>query len=602
MRLYSLIYPKAETCQDTEMYFRLTTKVQVNCVSNEIIFEKGGLVFFDTYYNSFSIGKWTKYTWLNNLFIRLQFTGKFCVTLYRYNYYYREIIKEGLSSQIIETAKGEIATADIPVPMMEKGGIIGFSMEAFQDDSVFYQGEYFTNVSSDKLSEVNIAITMCTYHREVYIYRNLSLLNDHIFSDPESPLYGHLRLYIADNGESLEKDQLENNFVNIFPQQSYGGSGGFVRGIIEIFKSRQEKGHTHILIMDDDVIIEPEGLVRNYTFLCLLKPEYRDRQIGGAMLRTDHRWLQYETCGRFMGLGVQSVKGTRDLRNLACVIDNEKEETHDYQAWFYTCIPIELYQKLGFSLPFFMKGDDVEYGLRIGTQSITLNGISVWHEAFESKDNYVGKYFCVRNEMIMSCMHHLLTKKRVLQELRRAFLWHTLCYQYVALDMHYKALEDFCRGLDWLLGLDGRALYSELQQKDYNRVPVEQLSINFDFDTMYRNCEQTESKKRRWFRRLTFNGFFFPANHDTIVSMTRCRIINFYRAKNVLFYNDFTGKAFQSQKNYSELFRLTKRYLRTRRLIKKNFDRVAKEYCDRQNETRTLAFWKRYLNLDDDPS
>lgn len=597
MRLYSLIFPKAETCLDTDMYFRPNSKAQINYVSNEIIFQRGGLVSFDTYYNSFSIEKWTKYTQLDNLSICLKFTGKFCITLYRYNLYYKEIIKEGLSAQMIETPDGETATVDIPVPVMEKTGIIGFSLEAFKKGSIFYQGEYITQIDSDQLSEVNIGVTMCTYHREAYISRNLSLLDKNIFSNPESPLHGHLRLYIADNGQSLNRAQLENEFVNIFPQQSYGGSGGFVRGIIEIFKSRPQHKCTHILIMDDDVIIEPEGLVRNYSLLRLLKPEYRNRQIGGAMLRADLRWLQYESCGRFMGLGVQSVKGNRDLRSLFNVIDNEKEETHDYQAWFYTCVPIDLYQQLGFSLPFFMKGDDVEYGLRIGTQSITLNGIGVWHEAFESKDNYVGKYFCVRNEMIMSCMHNQLTKKRVLRELRKAFLFHTLCYQYVALDMHYKGVEDFCRGLDWLLNLDGRALYSELQQMDYKRVPVEQLDFCFNFDTMYQSCEQRESKTRQWFRRLTFNGWIFPSNHDIIVSMTRCRIINFYRAKRVLYYNDFTGKAYLSQKSYLELFRAFKGYLRTRRLVKKCFSQVAKEYFDRQKETRSFDFWERYLDL-----
>lgn len=46
--------------------------------------------------------------------------------------------------------------------------------------------------------------------------------------------------------------------------------------------------------MDDDVIIEPDALIRTYALLSLLKEEYKDSAIAGAMFRLDLRYVQHE--------------------------------------------------------------------------------------------------------------------------------------------------------------------------------------------------------------------------------------------------------------------------------------------------------------------
>lgn len=52
---------------------------------------------------------------------------------------------------------------------------------------------------------------------------------------------------------------------------------------------------THVLLMDDDIVIEPEALVKTYTLLTLLKDTYIDTFIGGAMLRLDRQYIQVES-------------------------------------------------------------------------------------------------------------------------------------------------------------------------------------------------------------------------------------------------------------------------------------------------------------------
>ena len=50
----------------------------------------------------------------------------------------------------------------------------------------------------------------------------------------------------------------------------------------------------------------------------------------------------------------------------------------------------------------FIKGDDIEYGLRGIKTLIVINGIGVWHENFNYK--YIGQYeyFSKRNELIVN--------------------------------------------------------------------------------------------------------------------------------------------------------------------------------------------------------
>ena len=67
-----------------------------------------------------------------------------------------------------------------------------------------------------------------------------------------------------------------------------GGAGGFTRTIIETKKQEEENGLTHILLMDDDVVMQPESIYRTYKILTLLKEEYKDAFIGGECLEQQY--------------------------------------------------------------------------------------------------------------------------------------------------------------------------------------------------------------------------------------------------------------------------------------------------------------------------
>lgn len=84
-----------------------------------------------------------------------------------------------------------------------------------------------------------------------------------------------------DNGNTLT-DHAFPEFVRYIPNKNCGGAGGFTRGMLEAVKLKK---FTHVILMDDDIFLEPEVLERTRCFLSVLKKEYEDAELAGSLLR-----------------------------------------------------------------------------------------------------------------------------------------------------------------------------------------------------------------------------------------------------------------------------------------------------------------------------
>ena len=113
-------------------------------------------------------------------------------------------------------------------------------------------------------NEVKIALNICTFQREEFIHRNLSLLQASDFFNPDNPqYYGRLHIFVVDNGSSLQLP--ESPYVHCIYNRNTGGSGGFQRGIEEIRK--RNEGFTHVIFMDDDVAFDISSFYLLFDFL-----------------------------------------------------------------------------------------------------------------------------------------------------------------------------------------------------------------------------------------------------------------------------------------------------------------------------------------------
>ena len=157
--------------------------------------------------------------------------------------------------------------------------------------------------------------------------------------------------------------------------------------------------------MDDDIVIELSAIERLYSMLKHLKAEHQAKFFAGAMLILDKPTIQHENTACFNRIIRNSFGHNFDLseKNMLCKNETAPKRPNTYAAWWFCCIPIEQIKKIGYPLPIFIKCDDMEYSFRNQQDILTMNGISVWHEAFENKANLImGYYFGNRNTLLMN--------------------------------------------------------------------------------------------------------------------------------------------------------------------------------------------------------
>lgn len=605
MQIQNLLLPELGICTEEKLYFRRedAREREIDYIEegNALTFRKYGKCFFDTYFNALSVEKWKKYTAIDGVSLHIVIRGCFEVALVNIR-----LAGDGLNRIIVDrktlnsSEKREFALA---FSLYEYKGILAFELKAVKEASVYYGGYYDAVVDEQSLRDVKLAVNICTYKREPYIKRNIDHLRKGIIDNRNSALYGRLRVYISDNGNTLSQDITGgSDSVRVNGNKNVGGAGGFTRGLIEILKDQDSFAATHVLMMDDDVIVSSEAVFRTYALLRCCKEEYKNMFVGGAMLRTDQPGIQVEAGASWNEGNLVSNKANLDLTRVQNCLQNEIEEYTEYNAWWYCCMPMELVSESNLPLPIFIRGDDLEYGLRNRTQIVLLNGICVWHEPFENKYSSYLQYYIMRNLLYDNALHFPEYKlSSFLYRLYTTTAREMIYYRYKNIDLLFRGVKDFYRGIDFLKTTDGEALHREIMQAGYSAVPVEKIdNVAYRLPVYQKSFKQADRGITKAFRYLTMNGYLLPAkrvkNKEVqVVSMSLCRPINFYRQKRVLNYDEASGKGFVTEKSWKStfkalagLFKITCRSVFT-------FYRAMKKFRDDSRDLMNEEFWERYL-------
>ena len=286
-------------------------------------------------------------------------------------------------------------------------------------------------------------------------------------------------MFVVDNGRTLDAEVLSDEHVTVIPNPNVGGAGGFARGMMAA--QDDEQGFTHVILMDDDVRMSVESFKRTFALLSLVTDDYAEACLNGAMLELEHPWLQYEDVAyvRKVG-GYDRIKWDTRIDSMRDIVRNELidvEEGRTYGAWWYSCIPLSQIERHGLPVPFFVRCDDVEYGVRLNTKYMTLSGICVWHAGFNTRFNAaVSCYQYVRNMMAMMAMHPDFFR----QEVFMVRFWRTFHYlirtmDYDAAQLWLDGMEDYLKGPEFLMNADGSKLLRETSARSEKLVPVVEL-------------------------------------------------------------------------------------------------------------------------------
>lgn len=608
MKLQNLLLPEVGICMEEKMYFQREKghEREVFYLPKEhaLRFTKYGLCRFDTYFNGLSVAKWKKYTKVGHISLCVTLKGDFEVTLTNPEYTSGKVVFRIVDKICIHTEQPQLFT--FPYHLYEYRGMLTFELRALEGDSVYYGGWYEGSVQEEDLQEVRIALNICTFKREPYVLRNLENLRCSMIDNPESELYEHLKIYISDNGRTLPAEKLNDTWVCIVPNKNVGGAGGFTRGLMEIMHHSSEFAATHVLMMDDDIIIEPESIYRTYALLRCRKQEYADMFVGGAMLRMDDQKVQVEAGASWNAGKLVSNKANVALDHCKTCLKNEEEEYTEYNAWWYCCTPMRLVSPDNLPLPIFIRGDDLEYGLRNMKHLVLLNGICVWHEVFENKYASYLKYYVLRNLLYDNAMHFPdYSLKSFLIRLYSEAVREILYYRYKNIDLLCRGVDDFFKGVDFLKHTDGEALHKEILAAGYQALPMDQLAdVAYRAPLLSENLQPTEPGWKRIWRFLTCNGYLLPTKKFSgknvqVVSMAVCFPSNFYRQKRVLNYDSSSAKGFVTQRSWKEVLKAVRRLLGVTWKSLFRFHSAMREFGKRSRELMGESFWKEYLGMED---
>ncbi len=597
MILQSLLFPNPDNCSTLEMFFRPRKDEHApwyDPAQGAMCFPQWTHLDLNTYFNSFSIAKWRKYTILENLGLRLELRGRFHVQLVHWEMIGNKQFHHVFFEQVCDAGAHQCFDFDIPLEGKDRG-VVCCALYALSDDCELFGGAYTTEINPDKLNRIDIAVDICTFRREAFIERNLALLNREILENPDSDLCGHMEVFIADNGQTLDIPGLENERIHIFPNRNAGGSGGFTRGMMEIIDL--PKAFSHVLVMDDDVLINTDALVRTYRLLRFLKPEYLGKTLAGAMLRLDNRWKQHECCGTWNGQVVRRGKKSIDLREIKSVLYNEVEFPFDFNAWWYSCIPMFKITNDSLPLPLFIRMDDVEFGLRTGSDILTLNGICLWHEPFAYKFAASMDYYEMRNLMILNAIRRpelgwAIPSARMFYKI----LGNLVRYRYKECDLLIRGARDFLAGADALMQRDPEALHREILEASDRFLPLDELDLKLDEKAYRKNL-----KRRRSFlgtaRLFIMNGLFLPPKPPTTVDAFTSWPWACYRRKALLNYSELTQRGFVTRRSQRKTLAYLFKGIGMCWKIMRGYSAAATSYREAEPILTSRSFWNEYLKL-----
>jgi len=331
-------------------------------------------------------------------------------------------------------------------------------VSAEQGDVTVSRGFWSTRTLAAR--EVRLSLSITTFNRQEYVKPTVaSVLR---LEKSVGSLNGKLRVLVVDNARNISFDTEPGAPLTVVQNPNLGGAGGFARGIIHL---RNEGWATHILLMDDDITLEPDALVRTFALFSFAKDE--NLCVHGAMLSEERAWMQFEAGSKYRWRSLYPLRAIGredDLRDRRLALRDAREKKFAYTAWWYTAFPVGITRDN--PLPIFVRGDDVSYGLlHTGRHSVTLNGVIVWHADFGLKNNPSSLFYEKRNFAIIDTLvfdrHHWwhLARRFIALSFRNLF-----SMRYASVEYMIRGVRAYLQGPSALLTTDHSALHDDLRK------------------------------------------------------------------------------------------------------------------------------------------
>ncbi|MGI4895233.1 MAG: glycosyltransferase [Janthinobacterium lividum] len=406
-----------------------------------------------TYFNAFPASYWRRWTRAESIRFSGSFSGTGTVVMYKSN---ARAMRQRVASWSVDG--DTVIQEELTLASFADGGWYWFDVVGGADKLVVHQASWAAPLADREAGTATVNVT--TFNRPDYCVKLLQTL-----ADDATAMDAIDRINIVDQGTRKVRDEdgyeaaaaALGDRLRIIDQPNLGGSGGFARGMYETLKAGTSR---YALLLDDDVNVEPEGIVRAIQFGDACRSA---TIVGGHMFdmydrATLHSPGEAVNLYRFMWGPVRSLPESHNFaaRNMRQTSWFHRRVDVDYNGWWMCLIPVEVIEELGLSLPVFIKWDDSEYGLRAqkaGYPTVSLPGACVWHVPWSEKDDRIDwqAYYHQRNRFLAALLYSPYERGgNLFRESAQVDVMHLISMQYYAAALRVKALKDILAGPEHL--------------------------------------------------------------------------------------------------------------------------------------------------------
>ena len=413
----------------------------------------GDRLSFGTYFNAFPAGYWRRWSIVDEVRLTVRLTGA-GATLIVY-----KSMANGRSQRVDSASTGHedegTFSFDLSLKPFADGGWYWFDVVTSDHDAEV-SAEWDAEVPADRLESGSVTIGITTMNRPDFCAKLLAQIGEdvdvHALLDEVLVMeQGSDKVTGSEDFPAAEKALGDK--LRVLEQGNLGGSGGYARGQLETVRKGTA---TYFMCMDDDVVCEPEGIIRAVTFGDLAR---RPTIVGGHMFSLYsrsrlHSFGEIVQPWRFWWESPPTVHTDWDFsaRNLRSARWLHRRIDVDFNGWFMCLIPRQVLEQVGLSLPLFIKWDDSEFGLRAkeaGFPTVTFPGAAVWHIPWTDKNDALDwqAYFHQRNRFVAALLHSPYERGgRMVRESLNHQIKHLVSMQYATVELRHQALEDVLAG------------------------------------------------------------------------------------------------------------------------------------------------------------
>ncbi|EGD56978.1 glycosyltransferase [Gordonia neofelifaecis] len=450
----------------------------VRAERDRAVLSDGARLSTDTYFGRFAATYWQRYTDLAAVTVELDYDCSDGATLTV------QTRASDISGRVrplsVERFTGAgTAVMDVRIDRFLDGGAAWFDLAADGGSVSVSAARWLADAAP--VRDRRVSVVICTFNRPDDAVATVgAVAGDADLAERVEAVHlvdqGTAR--VSDNPGFAGLADLLGDRLNYLNQANLGGSGGFSRGIYE--STAQGRPVTDVLVMDDDILCEPESILRMTSFAQFAR---KPMLVGAQML------LLSETTR------IHMTAETDDLAHLDCTVPppnarrgvdalefrQDKRVIAGYNAWWSCLIPREAIDAVGLPMPYFIKWDDIEYGVRCrgaGFPTATLPNAGVWHADFHLKDiDDWSSYFGQRNVLISSAIHSAFDGKTIAATMAKHIGESIVGLKYGQAAIELEALRDFLAG-PYVLADGGRAKLAEINamRRDFDDTRVRPAS------------------------------------------------------------------------------------------------------------------------------